>query len=87
MMTKGSSLKLESKRTIKEQVMNEIINLIIMLDITELNGWEDIEFDNIDYLKTNSSISLEELFVLKELLEHKYEEMLYQMHLEEYYLQ
>jgi len=87
MMTKGSNQKIELKRNIKERILNEIINLIIVLDITELNGWEDIEFDNIDTLKNNFSISLEELFVLKELLENKYEEMLYQMHLEEYYLQ
>jgi len=86
-MTKGSNQKIELKRNIKERILNEIINLIIVLDITELNGWEDIEFDNIDTLKNNFSISLEELFVLKELLENKYEEMLYQMHLEEYYLQ
>lgn len=56
---------------VKERIMNEIINLMIMLGITEINGWEDIDFNNIDYLKTNSFISLEELFVLKEWLENK----------------
>jgi len=86
-LTKESALKTESKVNLRDKVINEIINLILVMDISELNGWEDIEFGKIDSLKNNSSISTEELIILQEILENKYEEMLYQMYLEEYYLQ
>jgi len=86
-LTKESALKTESKVSLRDKVINEIINLILVMDISELNGWEDIEFGKIDSLKNNSSISTEELIILQEILENKYEEMLYQMYLEEYYLQ
>ncbi|WP_394231900.1 hypothetical protein [Niallia oryzisoli] len=86
-LTKESALKTESKVSLRDKIINEIINLILVMDISELNGWEDIEFGKIDSLKNNSSISTEELIILQEILENKYEEMLYQMYLEEYYLQ
>lgn len=86
-ITKERALKTESKLNLRNRVIDEIINLILVMDINELNGWEDIEFDKIDTLKNNLTITTEELIVLQELLENKYEEMLYQMHLEEYYLQ
>ncbi|WP_071394651.1 hypothetical protein [Bacillus tuaregi] len=72
--------------SVRDQIIDEISNLIIVMDIHQLNGWEDIEFAQIDNLR-NSMISTEELYVLRELLDNKYEEMLYQLYLEEYYLQ
>ncbi|WP_338447736.1 hypothetical protein R4Z09_15905 [Niallia oryzisoli] len=76
-----------TKLNMRERIINEIIHLIYVLDINELPGWEDIDFFHIESLRNNAVISTEELFVLQDLLNNKYEEMLYQMYLEKFYLQ
>ncbi len=71
---------------IRDRVINDIINHVQVMNIKELGGWEEIPFERIDTLRSQSNMTTEELFVLQDVLDNKLEEMRYQMYLEEYYL-
>lgn len=52
----------------RDRVINEIINLVDVLNIKEIEGWDNIPFSSIKNLRYMENLSLEELSVLLELL-------------------
>jgi hypothetical protein len=52
----------------RDRVINEIINLVDVLNIKEIEGWDDIPFSSIKNLRYMKKFSLEELSVLLEIL-------------------
>lgn len=84
--TRFPSQNRESNLNIRDQIINEIINRVEVMNIKELDGWEGIQFEKINTLRKQSNITTEELFVLQDFLDNKFEEMQYQIYLAEYYL-
>ena len=76
----------ESNLTLRDRMINEIINRVKVMNIKELDGWEDIQFEKVHTLRNQFNITTEELSVLQDLLDNKFEEMQYQIYMEEYYL-
>lgn len=83
--TRFPSQNRESNLNIRDQIINEIINRVKVMNIKELDGWEGIQFEKINTLRNQSNITTEELFVLQDFLDNKFEEMQYQIYLAEYY--
>lgn len=57
----------------RELLINEIINLVNVLEIKELAGWEDVPFTKISTLKEDTSILTDELSVLLDELDRMFE--------------
>ncbi|WP_394584545.1 HNH endonuclease [Cytobacillus firmus] len=66
----------------RELLINEIINLVNVLEIKELAGWEDVPFTKISSLKENTSILTDELSVLLDELDSIFENRRFNDHSE-----
>ena len=88
MVTKGSvqkgrvAVSKKSKKPIsktdlftRDIMIIEITNLVKVMNIKEIEGWEDIPFQKISTLKNQTHITNEELSVLLDLLDNMFEEM------------
>ena len=70
----------------RDIIINHIIHLVKVMNVQEIEGWDDISFGNIETLKDQDDLTTQELSVLLNLLENMAGESRYQNYLEEYYL-
>jgi hypothetical protein len=77
-----------SKRALstRDFIINDIIQLVEVMNIKEIDGWNDIPFKEIKTIKDQTPTTTEELSVLLNVLENKAEERRYQFLMEEYYI-
>ncbi|WP_338469419.1 hypothetical protein R4Z10_11335 [Niallia sp. XMNu-256] len=73
------------RKSLRWQIISDIIHLVKAMEVKHINGWEGIPFSNIDGLMYQSRYSTEELLVLEDVLENKFEGFLYDIYQKEYY--
>lgn len=70
----------------REVIISEIIDLVDILKVEKLAGWDEIPFQNIHSLPYEKHHSTAELSVLLDLLNNRLTEMRYQSLMEKHYL-
>ena len=74
------------KQSLRKKTICEINHLVKTMETNHLDGWEKIRFSDPVDLRDQQLYSTEELFVLLDLLESKFETYLYDIYQEEFYI-